>query len=103
MKAPSAGPGNSPWWSVVGPGEVLAGVELEVIIHGDVGGQHFQIQSINILQRAGGSKSVSLGFRPSSITFESPVPEVKSLSFSFLICEMGRIAVPTSRVLGSIK
>lgn len=71
MKAPSAGPGDSPWRSVVGPGEVLAGVELEVIIHGDVGGQHLQIQSIDVLQRAGGSKSVSLGLRPSSITSES--------------------------------
>lgn len=55
MEAPSAGPGGSPRRSVGGPGYVLAGVELEVIIHGDVGGQHLQIQGIGVLRRAGGS------------------------------------------------
>lgn len=79
---------------MVGPGEVLAGVELEVIIHGDVGGQHLQIQSIDVLQRAGGSKRVSLGLRQAWPSISAPsllslVPEVKSLSFIFLICKPG--------------
>lgn len=43
---------------MVGPGWLLAGVQLEVIIHGNVGGQHLQIQRINVLQGAGGSQEL---------------------------------------------
>lgn len=54
MEAPSTGPEDSAWRSVEGPGLLLAGAELEVIIHGDVGGQHLQIQTIDVLREAGG-------------------------------------------------
>lgn len=37
MEAPSTGSAGHPRRSAVGPGQLLAGVELEVIIHGDVG------------------------------------------------------------------
>lgn len=57
MEAPCAGSGGSPRRSVVGPGQVLAGVELEVVIHGDVGGQHLQIQRIDVLWRQEGVTS----------------------------------------------
>lgn len=53
MEAPSTRPGGNPQRSVVEPGQVLTGAELEVIIHGDVGGQHLQIQGIEVLWRAG--------------------------------------------------
>lgn len=49
MEAPSTGPAGHPGRSAVDFGQLLAGVELEVIIHGDVGGQHLQVQSVRVL------------------------------------------------------
>lgn len=43
VEAPSARPGGHPQGPVGEPGQVLAGAELEVVVHGDVGGQHLQI------------------------------------------------------------
>lgn len=54
MEAPSTGPAGHPGRSAVDFGQLLTGVELEVIIHGDVGGQHLQVQSVRVLQKAGG-------------------------------------------------
>lgn len=51
MEAPSTGSAGHPRRSAVGPGQLLAGVELEVIIHGDVGSQHLQVQSVRVLKR----------------------------------------------------
>ena len=53
MEAPSTGPAGHPGRSAVDFGQLLTGVELEVIIHGDVGGQHLQVQSVRVLQEAG--------------------------------------------------
>lgn len=49
MEAPSTGSAGHPRGSAVGSGPLLAGVELEVIIHGDVGSQHLQVQSVRVL------------------------------------------------------
>lgn len=49
MEAPSTGPAGHPGRSAVDFGQLLAGVELEVIIHGDVGSQHLQVQSVRVL------------------------------------------------------
>lgn len=49
MEAPSTRPTGHPWRSAVNFGQLLTGVELEVIIHGDVGSQHLQVQRVRIL------------------------------------------------------
>lgn len=61
MEAPCAGPGDSPCRFVVGSGQLVTGAELEVIVHGDVWSQHFQIQAIGILTGQEGVESTRLG------------------------------------------
>lgn len=49
VEAPSTGPASHPGRSAVDFGQLFVGVELEVIIHGDVWGQHLQVQSVRVL------------------------------------------------------
>lgn len=94
MEAPSAGPAHSAWGSVVGPGWLLAGAELEVVIHGDVRGQHLQVQGVGVLQGTGGVRRSSLGLQQTWGGGPAPSPprctaESRSPRFSFCVCEMG--------------